>query len=153
MGSRRRARAFALQALFEADLSDVPVLTALNDLWSGLLDDDGLEDFPAPQSEEVEFAQRLALGAWELRSEIDSLIESCSINWRLTRMPVVDRNILRLAAFEFLRCEDIPATVTINEAIELAKQFGTEQSRAFVNGIVDRMARQVGRLGERGKRN
>jgi N utilization substance protein B len=64
-------------------------------------------------------------------------------------MPVVDRNILRIAAFELIGCPDIPATVSINEAIELAKRFGSADSRAFVNGIVDRMARQLGRLDTR----
>jgi N utilization substance protein B len=63
-------------------------------------------------------------------------------------MPVVDRNILRMAAFELMKCQDIPPTVAINEAVELAKLFGTEDSRAFVNGIVDRIGRTTGRLAE-----
>jgi N utilization substance protein B len=94
----------------------------------------------------MEFAQRLGLGVQEHLERIDALIEEASTNWRLPRMPVVDRNILRMAAFELMACVDIPATVSINEAVELAKKFGTADSRAFVNGIVDRMARQLGRI-------
>lgn len=146
MASRRQAREYALQALFQADLREVTVSAALNDLWSGLMDDEGLDDSRPPESEEVEFAQRLARGVDERRAEIDTLIEDSSTNWRLVRMPVVDRNVLRIAAFELLACSDIPATVSINEAIELAKRYGSGDSRAFVNGIVDRIARHLGRL-------
>jgi len=146
MASRRRAREFALQGLYHADLSDVPVAAALNALWAGLLEGEGLDEGRAPESEEVEFAQRVAFGVEQGRKQIDELIESCSTNWRLPRMPVVDRNILRMAAFELMSCPDIPATVSINEAVELAKKFGTSESRAFVNGIVDRMARQLERI-------
>jgi N utilization substance protein B len=146
MASRRRAREYALQALFESDLRDVTAASALNDLWSGLMDGEGIDDARPPESEEVEFAQRLARGVEDRKEEVDGLIEGASTNWRLVRMPVVDRNILRIAAFELLGCPDIPATVSINEAIELAKRFGTADSRAFVNGIVDRVARQLGRI-------
>ena len=146
MASRRRAREFALQRLYQADLSGLPIPAALNALWSGLMDAEGMEGERPPESEEVEFAQRLAYGVEERREAIDGLIEECSTNWRLPRMPIVDRNILRLAAYELMECTDIPATVSINEAVELAKRFGTAESRAFVNGIVDRMARQLERI-------
>lgn len=151
MASRRQAREYALQALFQADLREVTVQQALADLWGGLMDGEGLGDSRAPESEEVEFAGRLCQGVDQNRGEIDALIEECSTNWRLSRMPVVDRNILRMAAYELIGCADIPATVSINEAIELAKKFGSQDSRAFVNGIVDRMARQVGRIPDRSK--
>jgi len=146
MASRRRARQFALQALFEADLRNVSAAMALNDLWSGLMDDEGMDGQRAPESEEVEFAQRIAHGVEARREAIDQLIEASSNNWRLPRMPLVDRNVLRMAAYELMEAPDIPVNVAINEAIELAKRFGTADSRAFVNGIVDRMARQLGRL-------
>jgi transcription antitermination protein NusB len=152
MASRRRARGFALQALYHADLAQQPARAALQHLWAGLIDGEGLGDERPADSEEVEFATRLVMGTEELRPELDALIEECSTNWRLPRMPVVDRNILRLAAFELRACPDIPATVSINEAIELAKRFGTKESRAFVNGIVDRLARQLGRLPSDGGR-
>ena len=144
--ARRRAREFALQALYHADLSDLGVREALNALWAGMLDAEGISDTRPPESDEVEFASDLASGTERNRERIDTLIEECSTNWRLTRMPVVDRNILRLAANELIEHPEIPATVTINEAVELAKTFGTKDSRAFVNGIVDRMARNLERL-------
>ena len=150
MASRRRSRQFALQALFEADLRDVSAATALNDLWSGLMDDEGMSR--PPESQEVEFAQRIVHGVEANRAAIDGLIEESSSNWRLGRMPLVDRNVLRMAAYELSQAVDIPVNVAINEAIELAKLFGTADSRAFVNGIVDRMARQLGRLGSRDSR-
>ena len=134
-----------MQALYQHDLAEVPVQGALNGLWSGMLDGEGI-DGRGPESEEVEFAQRLAIGVEAGKAEIDELIDSCSTNWRLARMPVVDRNILRLAAYELMQCKDIPANVSINEAVELAKRFGTVDSRAFVNGIVDRMARTLQRI-------
>ncbi|MEZ4321386.1 MAG: transcription antitermination factor NusB [Myxococcota bacterium] len=146
MGSRRRARQFALQAMYQADLMDMSAMASLNHLWSGHLDGEGLDDDSTPDSEEVEFAQRLVQGAIDDMPALDTLIEECSTNWRLPRMPLVDRNILRLAAFELKHCKDIPANVSVNEAVELAKQYGTADSRAFVNGIVDRMGRQLGRL-------
>lgn len=152
MASRRRAREFALQGLYKADLAEVPITEALGNLWTGLMEGEGIGEARAPESEEVEFAQRLAFGVAERQTEIDELIEEASTNWRLSRMPVVDRNILRMAAFELLACDDIPATVSINEAVELAKTFGTENSRAFVNGIVDRIARTLGRLPPRDRR-
>lgn len=149
MASRRRARQFALQALFVADIRSVSAATALNDLWSGLMDGEGIDGERLAESEEVEFAQRLVHGVESHRDQIDALIDECSTNWRLVRMPIADRNVLRMAAYELLDCPDIPATVAINEAIELAKRYGTADSRAFVNGIVDRMARQLGRIEER----
>lgn len=152
MGSRRQARQYALQALYHADLRGIDAMESLNALWSGLLDDEGVEEARTPASSEVEFAQRLVQGALEHRDAIDALIEECSTNWRIPRMPIVDRSILRMAGFELMHCHDIPATVSVNEAVELAKQFGTADSRAFVNGIVDRMGRQLKRLKPRKRR-
>ena len=146
MASRRRAREYALQALYQSDLGKVPVMDALHGLWAGLMDDEGIDGLRVPESSEVEFAQRLVCGVEQHRDAIDVLIDECSTNWRLMRMPVVDRNIVRLAGFELMTCKDIPSSVSINEAIELAKRFGSADSRAFVNGLVDRMARQLGRI-------
>ncbi|TNE92024.1 MAG: transcription antitermination factor NusB [Deltaproteobacteria bacterium] len=151
MASRRRAREYALQALYTADLTEQTVPAALAALWEGLIDGEGIDDSRPAESEEIEFAQRLAHGADAKREDIDALIEECSTNWRLPRMPVVDRNILRLAAYELMECTDIPANVSVNEAIELAKKYGTKESRAFVNGIVDRMGRKLDRLESRRK--
>lgn len=151
MSSRRRAREFALQVLYSTDLTAADnARAALNALWAGQLD--GVLSKKPAVSEEIEFAQRLVLGVEARRAEVDALIESASANWRMARMPVVDRNILRLAAYELLACEDVPASVSINEAVELAKRFGDKDSRAFVNGILDRIAADTGRGGRRQKR-
>jgi N utilization substance protein B len=144
MASRRRAREYGLQALYQSDLRGISTTEALNHLWSGALDgDDDEEHVRPPASEEVEFAQRVVEGVAQYQEELDALVESCSTNWRVARMPVVDRNILRIAVYELVHCEDIPLNVSINEAVELAKRFGAAESRAFVNGILDRICRTI----------
>ena len=92
----------------------------------------------------VEFARILARGTAARRDEIDGHISEASINWKIARMSLVDRNILRMATFEFLALDDVPAMVSINEAIELGKRFGTSDSGGFINGILDRIARTLG---------
>jgi len=151
MPGRRRARELVLQALYDADLAAIHPQKALNSLWAALLDDDGTLGDGNMAKDEIGFASGLARGVHDNLAKIDALIEEASVNWRLVRMPVVDRNILRLACHELLSCPDIPVSVTINEAVELAKRFGGDDSRAFVNGILDRVAHDVGR-GGRGPR-
>ncbi len=146
VASRRQAREYALQVLYCADVRAMPIPAALNELWAALMDAEGVEGERPPESEEVEFAQRLTFGFDARRADLDRMIEEASTNWRVTRMPVVDRNILRIAVFELVECKDIPATVSINESIELAKKYGAADSKAFVNGIVDRIARKLDRI-------
>ena len=147
--ARRRAREFALQALYKVDQVEMNGREALSSLWAGQADAEGLGGARPADLDERGFAERLVLGVQRRRPEIDQLIEGASVNWRLSRMPVVDRNILRLAAFELLDCRDVPASVSINEAVELAKRYGDKDSRAFVNGILDRIAAETGRGGRR----
>ena len=147
--ARRRAREFALQALYEMDQVDVSPADALAKLWHGQLDEEGLGGVKPADDDERGYATRLVDGVSARKEEIDALIELASDNWRLVRMPVVDRNILRLASFELLGCHDVPASVSINEAVELAKRYGDKDSRAFVNGILDRIAAETGRGGRR----
>lgn len=90
-----------------------------------------------------ELTRRLVLGVIEHRNEIDPLIAERSEHWRLDRMAIIDRNILRMALYELLYCEDIPPKVTLNEAIDLGKRFGTEESGSFINGILDRIQNEV----------
>ena len=143
MASRRRARIYALQVLFERDPSFNNRKLGTDGLWTALSDvADDLGE-ASPHSSEKAFAQAVVEGVEEHMQKLDAMIDQCSTNWRVGRMPVVDRNILRIAAYEMAERADIPNTVSINEAIELAKQFGTEQSRAFVNGIVDRMNKEL----------
>ena len=96
-----------------------------------------------PGGEADEFLRRLVLGVLEHCEELDRLIERYSENWRLDRIDVIDRNILRMALFELLYCEDIPPKVTINEAIDLGKRYGSEDSGSFINGILDRIQNEV----------
>ena len=146
---RRRAREFAIQALYAADLSGVAGGVALAGLWASQLDvlSDPLEEPVSP--EESEFAAELVRGVMDARDDIDARIEGASEHWRVPRMPVVDRNILRLGTWELLQRPDIPTSVTINEAIELAKRLGGAESRAVVNGLLDRIAGELGRGGRR----
>jgi N utilization substance protein B len=92
----------------------------------------------APRDEE--YYRETVVGVWERREEIDGLIGEAAENWRIGRMAMVDRNILRLGAYEIRHGRDIPYAVAINEAVDLAKRFGAEESGAFVNGILDRIA-------------
>ncbi len=151
MPGRRRSRELVLQALYLADLAGGTPEQALGMLQAALLDDDGTLGDSALLGDQAGFASSLSQGVHSRREQIDGMIEDASLNWRLVRMPVVDRNILRLACFELLVLRDIPVSVTINEAVELAKRFGGDDSRAFVNGILDRVAHDLGR-GGRGPR-
>lgn len=92
------------------------------------------------EREGADFANAIVRGYAHERQRVDELIRSVSQHWRLERMTRVDRNVLRLGAWELLSCPEIPRRVTLNEAIELAKRFGTESSAAFVNGVLDRIA-------------
>lgn len=135
MGNRRKARELALQALFCLDIN--------RDLSEAMLER-FCEHFQPPAKVRG-FFLRLAAGTIRLRPQIDRIIEEFSKNWKISRMSCVDRNILRLAVFEMLFCDDIPQKVSINEAIDIAKRFGTEESGAFINGILDsiRLARET----------
>ena len=136
MGARRIGRERALQALYQMEMSALRPEDALETAWSA-------EPEGPPDPEAQRFALELVHGVVEHREEIDGLIEQHSHNWRLDRMARVDRNVLRLAVFELKWRPDIPKKVTLNEAVELGKAFGTEASSAFVNGLLDRIALDV----------
>ncbi len=126
MGHRRRSREYALQVLFEVDLAGAAVDDVLERLWSGR----------NPAGEVREFAERLVRGVLAEREAIDDRIGSAAEHWRLERMATVDRNVLRMAIHELLT-GDNPAPVVIDEAIEVAKRYGSEGSGSFINGILD----------------
>ncbi|WP_244084346.1 transcription antitermination factor NusB [Desulforhabdus sp. TSK] len=132
---RRRSREIALQVLYAMEMSETPPEQAM-ELYYRLFEDDEDLDVDIPM-EVRPFAEKLIMGVELHQSELDALIGSASQHWRLYRMPVVDRNILRIALFEMLHCPDIPPKVSINEAVELGKHFGSEDSGAFINGILD----------------
>jgi len=128
VGGRRRSRELALQVLYQLEVTGEREWRDAFELFCG--------HFEAPEPLK-EFALRLVGGVQQHREEIDRLVAGCSENWRLERMSRVDRNILRQAVFELLWCDDIPPRVTLNEAIDLGKRFGTEESGAFINGVLD----------------
>jgi N utilization substance protein B len=141
---KRFSRQCALQYLYQSDL---------NQQWQA--EDEELAQFweqaaeveNAPVGNKLtqarEFTQRLIFGVLNHRLELDEKLEACANNWTLPRMSVIDRNLLRLTAFEILYCNDIPPLASINEAIELAKEFGDRHSGRFVNGILDHLVRQT----------
>jgi N utilization substance protein B len=92
------------------------------------------------------FAQELVRGTWDHRAEIDALLEQATEHWQLQRLAAVDRNILRFATYEILYREDIPPAVSIDEALEVAKKFSMRESAAFINGVLDRVARLAGKV-------
>jgi N utilization substance protein B len=131
MGRRRQARECALQILFQMDFNQAEPHESCELYW---------QEHAYP-TEVKDFAERLVNGVWRNRTEIDALIAKYSTNWRLDRMPAVDRAILRIATYEILFEPEIATSVTLNEAIEIAKQYGTEESGSFVNGVLDPIAR------------
>jgi transcription antitermination protein NusB len=140
-GTRRAGRAYALQLLYARDGDPSTDVTGAAVSWA-----DNFELDIEPQAQL--FARELVAAAAERAGQIDELIASASKNWRIERMSRVDRNILRLGACELLGFRDVPVKVVINEAVELAKRFGTSESSAFVNGVLDRIAGAVGRQPE-----
>ncbi|MGE0550353.1 MAG: transcription antitermination factor NusB [Kofleriaceae bacterium] len=140
-GTRRSARAFALQLLYARDGDTATDVAGAAIDWASAFE---LDIDPGAQS----FARELVAAASARTSEIDELIASASKNWRIDRMSRVDRNILRLGACELVAFRDVPVKVVINEAVELAKRFGTAESSAFVNGVLDRIATAAGRTAE-----
>ena len=128
---RTQARECALQILYQYEMNPEPMPEILKKFWS--------------QQEEVfaedirAFAERLALGTIENQAEIDRVLERYADNWELSRMAMIDRNIMRFATYELLYLADVPPKVTINEAVNLAKKFSQEESGKFVNGILDKI--------------
>ena len=133
MHGRRKAREVALQVLYSLNFVDLDVEKALELFWGNFL---------APKSAK-EFSAMVVEGAWRHRQELDALIGESSDNWSLSRMSKVDISILRMAVFELLYCEDIPSKVTINEAVDLGKIFGSENSGSFINGILDALYMKI----------
>lgn len=157
MGTRRAARERAVQFLFQCDLNPPEDLeTALSEFWNHQQpeEDDRSPARPsvpnAPEEPPAEppplnanqaalrlFSETLIRGVLENRDAIDAAIQKLARNWSLHRMATVDRNILRAAIFEMQHCTDVPPVVTINEAVEIAKRYSTDESGKFVNGILD----------------
>lgn len=134
MGTRRKGRELALQALYQIEITGDASAAAV-DLF--------LSHFEG-SAQAKEFARRLVSGVVSQRPDIDRLIEKCTENWKLMRIAKVDLLILRMAAYELIFCPDIPLNVSLDEAIEMGKRFGTGDSGSFINGVLDQLAHSEG---------
>jgi N utilization substance protein B len=133
MGTRRKARELAVQLLYQHDLAKEDPEEGMRLFW---------EYFPV-DIEAREFCTQLVLGTLDRLVVIDELLSEASENWSLNRMSVVDRNILRLATYELVDRPDIPPSVSLNEAIEIAKKYSSPDAAVFINGVLDRIKRTV----------
>jgi N utilization substance protein B len=127
MGTRRKARELAMQALFYMDIRKDA-------------SEETLENFCGcfcTSKKSRPFFRKLVNGVLGTKDQIDALVERYSQNWKISRMSCVDRNVMRIAVYEMLYCDDIPPKVSINEAVDIGKKFGTQESGAFINGIMD----------------
>jgi N utilization substance protein B len=131
LGARRRAREIAVQFLYQMEVNPLEPHEAVESFRQNV----------SASRQVKEFAARIVEGVQYHREEIDRLIEKHSEHWRLKRIDRVDKNILRMGVFELLYCDDIPVKVALNEAIDLGKKFGTEESGAFINGILDKISK------------
>ncbi len=127
---RRRAREYALQVLFQLDVTNNEFTDeVLKNFWKNIKEDDDVK----------EFANDIVIGTRENIDSIDKIIKKTAEHWAINRIAVVDRNILRAATYELLYRSDIPRSVVMNEAIEISKKFSTEDSASFINGILDKI--------------
>ena len=133
MDPRTKARQLAMQALFQLDVQGASLLPDLDDFFRE----------NAPELPVRNLASDWTRGAWTNISACDELITAAALKWKLSRLSQVDKSILRLSVYHLKFCTDIPPKVTINEAIELAKKFGTDKSPSFVNGVLDGVLRKM----------
>ncbi|MCX7770471.1 MAG: transcription antitermination factor NusB [Proteobacteria bacterium] len=132
MGLRRRAREAALKILYQIEMSGYSAEECIDSYWNTLGDNQDIKDF----------TNFLVRGVNSFLSTIDDKINKTSVNWKIDRMHKVDLSILRLAVFEMFYTTETPYKVIINEAVELAKKYGTDNSPSFINGILDKIAEQ-----------
>ena len=130
MKARTRARAVALQALYEIDMADHPPKLVVHDRLSATELDQSMADFTS----------EIVAGVWPIRNDLDQFIAEHAPEWPLEQVATIDRNILRIALWEFAVSENVPIKVAINEAVELAKTFGSDSSPRFINGVLGSLA-------------
>ncbi|MCK5511781.1 MAG: transcription antitermination factor NusB [Thermodesulfovibrionia bacterium] len=136
---RRRAREYALQILFQLDVTNNEFSNDLfEDFWEDIKEDEDIK----------QFSKALVIGTTKNIEKIDEIIKKTTEHWSIERMAIVDRSILRTAVYELLYRSDIPPTVTINEAIEISKKYSTEDSASFINGILDKIQKSEKIAGE-----
>ena len=130
--SRRHAREYALQIVFQLDLTGNELSQLiLDDFWEGSKED----------AEVRKFTDALVRGTIENVTALDDVIREAAKNWQIERMPIIDKSILRIAAYELIHRPDIPPSVTMNEAIEISKKYSTEESASFINGVLDKITK------------
>jgi N utilization substance protein B len=137
-GARRSGREAALQMLFQMEASETPPDATIDLFWRNF----------ESEPEGKPYADDLVRGVADNRAAIDEAISKASENWRIERMTRLDRNLLRLGTFELMNRRDVPSPVVLDEAVELAKSFGTAESSVFINGVLARITRDLGRDGE-----
>ncbi|MCX5865739.1 MAG: transcription antitermination factor NusB [Deltaproteobacteria bacterium] len=135
MGNRRKAREIALNALFQGEMTATSAVENFPLLC---------ENFEI-NKKAIPYGRELVYGITDKRDALDAKIEESAVNWRVSRMSVLDRNIIRLAAYEMMFKEDVPPRVAIDEAIELAKRYCAEDSPGFINGILDAILKNIGK--------
>lgn len=151
MGRRSTAREMAVQMLYQGELGAAPPEQVfetfdVEDFVAELEAEDGATKGRLVEARDAfDYARKLVLGTLENQQQLDELIRQHAENWRLERMPTIDRNVLRLAVYEMLHEESVPKVVILDEAIELAKKFGSENSGRFVNGLLDGVLRTTRR--------
>ncbi len=133
MSIRRDGREWAVQMMFRLDMNPCDNEQLFDEFFSAI----------DAKKKAREFAEMLVKGVREHRDEIDALIEKYAENWDLNRMATIDRNVMRMAIYEMLYCDDIPPVVSINEAVDIAKYFNKADSGRFVNGILDKIRRSI----------
>ena len=133
MGIRRRSREAAFQFLYQVDMADNEHTKAMSDFW----------DQMGVPHQSRDFTSSIVDGTLENLEKIDSMISKHSHHWKINRMNSVDKNVLRIGIYELLFCQDTPVKVIINEAIEIGKKFGTEESGSFINGLLDKISKEV----------
>jgi N utilization substance protein B len=141
MSKRREGREAAIQFLFQTDLNSTPAADLAALFWKMRAE----EKASAPSERVRAFAGELIDGVSTHRAEIDERIKACLVNFELDRLAAVDRNVLRVAIYELLYSPEVAPVIIINEAIEIAKKFGTEKSGGFINGVLDRVKNEIGR--------
>jgi len=134
MGMRRKGRELAVQALYQLEIRNEPSPATLAHFW------EQCEAGPRARA----FALQLIDGVRDSREQVDAVIEKSAENWKLDRLSTVDLSVLRVACYELMSCRETPVNVVLDEAIEVARRFGTTESAMFVNGVLDRIATDLG---------
>ncbi|MEK3730869.1 MULTISPECIES: transcription antitermination factor NusB [Paenibacillus] len=146
---RRVAREIAVQSLYQMEMNEVDSMEAVTMLLSEAAEENETERVIGDEVLLKEYVLQLVNGTWNSREAIDELLAHYLKGWQVSRLSRVDRQILRLAVYELTQAEDVPGKVAVNEAIELSKHFGTEDSGKFVNGVLGRMIQELDRVKEK----